>query len=84
MKVVAVIVLIAVLAVLIAPVVHLCPAARLVRAGYVLQSILVFLPLNLARAIAPVGRLQCRGLGSTSGESLPAFPIFTRDSVLLC
>jgi hypothetical protein len=84
MKVVAVVVLIAVLVVLIAPVVHLGPAARLVRAGHALQNVLSFLPATLPPAIPQLSGTQLQHSGIASGESLPVFPIFSRDCVFLC
>jgi len=84
MKVVAVIVLVAVLFVLIAPVVNLGPAARLVRAGHALRNVLVLLPPTLPCNIPLVGRLEFQSLDIMARESHPVSPIFTRDCVLLC
>jgi hypothetical protein len=84
MKVVAVIVLVAVLFVFIAPVADLCPAARLVRAGHALQNLAAFLPLTIPRAAPLVDSQQFRGIGISTKESLPVVPIFTLDCVFLC
>ena len=84
MKVVAVIVLVAVLFVLIAPVVDLCPAARLVRAGHALQNLVAFLPLTTPRNTPLVGKQQFQSIGISTKESLPVVPILTLDCVFLC
>jgi hypothetical protein len=84
MRVVAVIVLIAVLVVLIAPMVSLGPAARLVRAGHALQSLLAFLPFTFPGGIPLAGSREFQSFGSSPSESLPVVPIFKLDCVLLC
>ncbi len=83
MKVVAVIVLVAVLFVLISPVVDLGSAARLVRTGHALRNLVAFLsPANL-RNIPLVGSRQFQSIGFSVKESLPVVPIFTLDCAFL-
>lgn len=84
MKVVAVIVLIAVLVVVIAPVVHPSPIARLVRVGHAFQKLLVFLPLAVPRHVPLVGSRQLQRIGLPVEESRFAVSIFTIGCVFLC
>ena len=84
MKVVTVIVLVAVLVVLVAPVVHLSPAARLVRAGHALQNLLIFLPLAIPRNIPLVAGRQFPGIPIPDKESLPVVSVIALDCVLQC
>jgi hypothetical protein len=83
-SVIAVIVLVAVLCVLIAPAVDLGPAARLVRAVSLLICLATFLPLAVPRqTLLLPGRQRARSRIRLN-ESLPAIPILDLDCVLRC
>lgn len=84
MKVVAVIVVIVVLFVVIAPVVHLNPTARLVRAIHALKTRAVFVALSISSATLLFGSRQFRGFHISIEDSLPVVPLITLDCVLLC
>lgn len=83
-SVIAIIVLVALLFVFIAPVVDLAPAARLVRAVSLLITLLAFLPLAIPSHNFIPCRRQAAGRRIRLKESLPSIPILDLGCVLLC
>jgi hypothetical protein len=83
-SVIALIVLVALLFVFIAPAVNLAPAPRLVRTVSLLIALIVLLPLAFPLRDFILRHRRRAGRRIRLKESLPAIPILDLDCVLLC